>query len=71
MTRMAPVWVACAWLFLRPELALACGVCGAADDNSNTFLASTVFLSLLPLAMIFGGGYALYYASSHPELFEA
>lgn len=54
----------------RPEVALACTVCGAADDNSNTFLASTVFLSLLPLAMLGGGALALWYASQHPELFR-
>ena len=48
----------------------ACTVCGAADDNRNTFLASTVVLSLLPLSMIFGGVYALVWASKHPEFFE-
>lgn len=53
-----------------PQVAWACTVCGAADDNRNTFLASTVFLSLLPLTMIGGGLWALWYASNHPELFR-
>ena len=62
-------WV-CAGLLLRPEVGLACTVCGLAEDNANTFLATTVFLSLLPLAMIFGGAYALYYLSKHPDLLD-
>lgn len=53
-----------------PHVAWACTVCGAAEDNANTFLMSTLVLSLLPLAMIFGGGYALYYVSQRPELLE-
>lgn len=54
----------------HPGVALACTVCGAAEDNANSFLLSTLVLSVLPLAMIFGGGYALYYVSRHPELLE-
>jgi hypothetical protein len=69
--RSVPVTAAALALLAGPGVAFACGVCGAADDNANTFLLSTIFLSLLPLAMIFGGAYALYYASQHPELFDA
>ena len=37
--------------------AWACPVCMApGGPNSDAFLGSTIFLSLLPLAMMFGGG---------------
>lgn len=39
-----------------PSQVLACAACAAnADRNRTTFLASTIVLSLLPLAMIGGG----------------
>lgn len=39
-----------------PDAARACSVCGAGNDRSNlAFLISTIFLSLLPLALIGGG----------------
>ena len=54
-------------LLVRPELAWACTVCGAAEDNANTFLASTLGLSLLPLFLIFGGvGLIWYYNQPQP-----
>ncbi len=38
-----------------PALALACPVCFGADEaNRDAFLATTVFMSLFPLAMIGG-----------------
>ena len=41
---------------LAPALAQACAVCGGGPDRMRTaFLISTGFLSLLPLALIFGG----------------
>jgi hypothetical protein len=44
-------------LALSPGFARACAVCGAGDkERSNlAFLISTIFLSLLPLALIVGG----------------
>lgn len=44
-------------LALSPGFALACAVCGAGNkERSNlAFLISTIFLSLLPLALIVGG----------------
>ena len=39
-----------------PTLAHACAVCGGGSDRMRiAFLISTGFLSLLPLALIFGG----------------
>jgi len=51
-------------LTLAPGLAGACAVCGAgAEERSNvTFLISTIFLSLLPLAAIGG---ALWWLRRH------
>ena len=57
-------------MLVLSDVAMACTVCGAAEDNANTFLASTLGLSLLPLLMIFGGGYALYYAYKNPGLWD-
>ncbi len=47
------VVVLLAW---APRAAWACSVCmtGREDDNRIAFLATTVFLSLLPLAMLAG-----------------
>lgn len=40
-----------------PEVALACPVCfDARDENRQAFLATTAFLSLLPLGMVAGAG---------------
>ncbi len=49
------------WLFSLlvlglPSPVLACAACAAAVDRSNAaFLATTIFLSLLPLALMAGG----------------
>jgi hypothetical protein len=40
-----------------PELAHACPVCfDASDENRQAFLATTAFLTLLPLGMVAGAG---------------
>lgn len=42
---------------LFPEAAHACPVCfDASDENRVAFLATTAFLSLLPLGMVAGAG---------------
>jgi len=45
-----------AWLLL-PEAAHACAVCfDASEENRRAFLATTAFLSILPLGMVAGAG---------------
>lgn len=42
---------------LLPETAWACPVCfDSSDENRQAFIATTVFLSLLPLGMVAGAG---------------
>lgn len=49
------------WLLARPELAWACATCfDPNDQNRQAFLDTTIFLSLLPLALIGGGVYYAY-----------
>ena len=44
-------------LALLPDAAAACPVCfDPRDENRMAFLATTVFLSLLPLGMVAGAG---------------
>ena len=44
-------------LALLPESAAACPVCfDSSDENRMAFLATTAFLSLLPLGMVAGAG---------------
>jgi hypothetical protein len=44
-------------LVLVPDVALACPVCfDPRDENRQAFLATTAFLSLLPLGMVAGAG---------------
>ncbi len=51
-----PVFVLTA-LVLFPEVGHACAVCfDASDENRKAFLATTAFLSLLPLGMVGGAG---------------
>lgn len=48
-----------------PAPALACAVCfDATDENRRAFLDTTIFLSLLPLLLVFGGGYWVYRQTS-------
>lgn len=45
------------FLVLLPQAAHACPVCfDASDENRRAFLATTAFLSLLPLGMVMGAG---------------
>lgn len=54
--------VAVAAVLLAPALAQACSVCFSGQDQSRTaFIATTAFLSILPLAFI--GGVALWIRS--------
>lgn len=59
LSRRATI-VACGALLLLaafPDLAHACPVCfDARDENRQAFLATTAFLSLLPLGMVAGTG---------------
>ena len=44
-------------LVVLPDVAQACPVCfDARDENRQAFLATTAFLSLLPLGMVAGAG---------------
>ncbi len=44
-------------LIVLPDVAQACPVCfDARDENRQAFLATTAFLSLLPLGMVGGAG---------------
>lgn len=44
-------------LVVLPDVAQACPVCfDASDENRMAFLATTAFLSLLPLGMVGGAG---------------
>jgi len=51
------VVLALALVVLLPEAAWACPVCfDSSDENRQAFIATTVFLSLLPLGMVAGAG---------------
>lgn len=57
MRRAAVVGLALGLLVLLPETAWACPVCfDPRDENRVAFLATTVFLSLVPLGMVGGLG---------------
>jgi len=44
-------------LAIVPDTAEACAVCfSATDENRQAFLATTAFMSLLPLGMVAGAG---------------
>ncbi len=46
-----------AFLAVFPDVVYACAVCfDARDENRQAFLATTAFLSLLPLGMVAGAG---------------
>lgn len=57
---MRRAWLVAAALLLvalLPEAVLACPVCfDARDENRQAFLATTAFLTLLPLGMVAGAG---------------
>ena len=52
-----------------PEAAAACPVCfDARDENRQAFIATTAFMSLLPLGMVAGAG--LWIRKRHRDLDE-
>lgn len=56
---------------VAPQAALACTVCGeAAEEVRQVLLGSTIFLSLLPLFLIFGGVGLLWWYAGKPTLEE-
>jgi len=55
--RTSVVLLALVLLMVLPDVVFACPVCfDASDENRQAFLATTVFLSLLPLGMVAGVG---------------
>jgi hypothetical protein len=40
------------WALLAPSAAWACPVCGGSGLNNSAYMDSTIFLSLIPLAML-------------------
>lgn len=55
--RAAIVVAAIALVALLPDAVYACAVCfDSSDENRQAFLATTAFLSLLPLGMVAGTG---------------
>jgi hypothetical protein len=57
VSRLGILALALAWLVLLPDLAHACAVCfDSSDENRQAFLATTAFLTLLPLGMVAGTG---------------
>ena len=57
MSRGWVVALAIVLIAALPDVALACPVCfDARDENRQAFLATTAFLSLLPLGMVAGAG---------------
>jgi hypothetical protein len=57
----APAAIAAALAAALPRLALACPVCMAADARrTSAYVATTVLLSLLPLAAIGGIGWVIW-----------
>jgi hypothetical protein len=50
----------------------ACAVCGSQDEQAaGTYLAMTVFLSLLPLSLIGGVGYMIWNGAKQAAAIEA
>ena len=55
MRRAWTVVLALALLALLPDAVYACPVCfDSSDENRQAFLATTAFMSLLPLGLVFG-----------------
>ncbi len=55
MSRARLAALAAALLAAAPRAALACPVCaGSSDRNAAAFGATTIFLSAIPLATVFG-----------------
>lgn len=57
MRRVSILVLAVLAVAAMPEVAHACAVCfDATDENRRAFLATTAFLTLLPLGMVTGAG---------------
>ena len=57
MRRVSLLLLALLAVAALPEAAHACAVCfDATDENRQAFLATTAFLTLLPLGMVTGAG---------------
>ena len=57
MRRLSILALALAALVLLPDAVHACAVCfDASDENRQAFIATTAFLTLLPLGMVGGAG---------------
>ena len=60
MRRLLSFLVVFTFVGMLPAMAAACPVCGFGEDSSRTaYIATTVFLSVLPLALIGGGIFAI------------
>jgi nitrate reductase NapE component len=65
MTRILVILVG---IFGLSQFAEACAVCAPGTEESRfAFILTTVILSLVPLAMIGGGGYLVYKRYQSPE----
>lgn len=48
-------WLLPIAILMLPNIALACAVCSAREDAARiAFIATTVFMSALPVALVFG-----------------
>ena len=57
MRRITTAALALLVLFVLPEAAHACPVCfDSSEENRQAFIATTAFLTLLPLGMVTGAG---------------
>ncbi|MCG8591045.1 MAG: hypothetical protein MJE66_17270 [Proteobacteria bacterium] len=77
IARLQPLWTALvtAAVLLSPRVVLACSVCSAGreDESAAAFIWMTVFLSVLPLAIVGGAVFWLWRhskrrAEPEPEL---
>ena len=67
MRSVASVVAALVLVMVLPDVAAACPVCfDARDENRQAFLATTAFLSLLPLGLV--GGIGLWLRKRSREL---
>jgi hypothetical protein len=60
MTRISVLALALLALVAFPDTAEACAVCfDSSEENRQAFIATTAFLTLLPLGMVTGAGFWL------------
>ena len=61
---MVARWFIVSILIAASDTAVACAVCGSQDEKAaGTYLAMTIFLSLLPLSLLGGIGYMVWRAA--------